>query len=80
MIKNYNIKKNNITVINNPYDFKEIYLKSKEIIKVKEKSFFKNPFILSVGRLNSQKNYELLIRIFYHIIKDKNLKITNYLF
>ena len=74
LIRNYNIKKNNITVINNPYDFKEIYLKSKEIIKVKEKKFFKNPFILSVGRLNSQKNYELLIRIFYHIIKDKKFK------
>jgi glycosyltransferase involved in cell wall biosynthesis len=76
LVKNYNIKRNNISVIVNPYNFKEIYSKSNEIIYDNEKKLFKDPFILSVGRLNSQKNYKLLIKIFYNIIKNK--KFQNY--
>ena len=76
LVKNYNINRNNIIIIVNPYNFEEIYLKSNETIDNNEKKFFKDPFILSVGRLNSQKNFNLLIRIFYNIIKNK--KFQNY--
>ncbi len=74
LVRNYNIKNKNIIVIVNPYDFKEINLKSNEMIKNNEKKFFKYPFILSVGRLNSQKNYELLINIFKNIVKNRRFE------
>ncbi len=74
LIKNYRVKKEKIIIIVNPYDFDEIYSKSKEVIEKKEKKFFKNPFILSVGRLNPQKNYKFLIKIFKHIIINKKFK------
>ena len=44
------------------------------MIKNNEKKFFKYPFILSVGRLNSQKNYELLINIFKNIVKNRRFE------
>ena len=50
------------------------------MIKKNEKKFFNYPFVLSVGRLNSQKNYELLINIFKNIVKNKGLKITDYIY
>ena len=74
LVKNYNIKNKNIIVIVNPYNFKEINLKSNEMINKNEKKFFKDPFILSVGRLNSQKNYKLLINIFKNIVKNKRFE------
>lgn len=78
LIANYGIRREKIRVIVNPYNFEEIYTKSKEAIKKGEKKLFKNSFILSVGRLNPQKNYEFLIKIFQHIVsnrKFKNLKL-----
>ena len=74
LINNYEIKKNKIRIIVNPYDFKEIYLKSNEVIKKDEKKLFKEPFILSVGRLNPQKNYEYLINIFRFVANNKKFK------
>ncbi len=74
LINNYNVDEKKISIIANPYDFKEIYKKSKEAIKDNEKKYFNAPFILSVGRLNPQKNYEFLIEIFQQIIKKRKFK------
>tara|TARA_B100000963_G_scaffold106180_1_gene92170 strand:- start:7701 stop:9956 length:2256 start_codon:yes stop_codon:yes gene_type:complete len=74
LIKNYNVKKDKISVIVNPYDFQDIYSKSNEHLDENEKKLLKEPFILSVGRLNPQKNYELLIKIFGFILKNKKFK------
>ena len=74
LVKNYNVKKDKIFVIVNPYDFQDIYSKSNEHLNENEKKLLKEPFILSIGRLNPQKNYELLIKIFKFILKDKKFK------
>ena len=61
----YGIK--NTSVIYNPVDFKNNE-------NVKDLDEFK-PFILGVGRLHPQKNFEMLIRAFAKINFDSNLKL-----
>ncbi|MDC3062397.1 glycosyltransferase [Candidatus Pelagibacter sp.] len=75
LIANYGTREDKIKIIPNPYDFKNILFKSKENVNKNEKILLRQPFILSVGRLNPQKNYELLFKIFNDIVKYK--KFTN---
>jgi len=66
---------NKINVINNPINLKKIdeeikLKKNKEIIsKIKKK------FIIAIGRLTYQKNFDILIYAFSEIYKDINLKL-----
>ena len=55
-------------VIYNPISVKQIIKNS----KIKNKLFFKKNFIISIGRLEKQKNYDCLIKAFY-LLKLKNL-------
>lgn len=61
--ENYGINKDKMSVLYNAVNLAEIYEKSKEVIS------FKEPFFLSVGRLDENKNHETLIRA-YALIKE----------
>ncbi|MAH97817.1 MAG: hypothetical protein CMA12_00500 [Euryarchaeota archaeon] len=77
LIKNYSVKRSKIHKLVNPYNFDEINSKSVENVSQNEKKLLSKPFILSVGRLNPQKNYDLLIKIFKYV-HDNNKKFKNY--
>ncbi|WP_415668861.1 glycosyltransferase, partial [Vibrio rarus] len=57
----YDVKISKIKVIYNPIDFEKIDILSKEDIVLPTSK----PYILGVGRLTKQKNFELLIRAFH---------------
>lgn len=58
-------------VIYNPISVKQITKNS----KIKKRLVFKKNFIISIGRLEKQKNYECLIKAFY-LLKLKNLYLV----
>ena len=65
LIQNFNIKKENIKVINNPVDL--------DLIKnIKKNNSFDTNFInfVSVGRLDLNKNFKMMINVFSKIRKD----------
>ena len=68
LIQNFNIKESKCELLYNAVDLEAIELKSKEAISLKE------PFILSVGRLDKGKNHTLLIRAFSKL--KTNLKLV----
>ena len=73
LVENYGLSPSKISVINNLIDYEKINNKS----KVDQKSFTFDPkkeYIISVGRLVKQKNYQLLIRAFSKI-KNKNVNL-----
>jgi glycosyltransferase involved in cell wall biosynthesis len=67
-----NLKKVGIvsTVINNPYDFKNLRFGDLDMIKK-----LNEPYILAVGRLIGIKGFDLLIKAFYNQNNVKTLKI-----
>ena len=66
---NFNVPRNKIKVINNPVETKEILKLSR--IKLKKK--LPRNYLISIGRLTYQKNYNFLIDSFYHFQKkNKN--------
>ena len=78
LIKNYNIEKNKIKVIYNPYDINKIQKLSQEKINDEYKEIFEKPTIINMGRLSEQKGQWHLLRAFKKVeteIKDAQLVI-----
>jgi len=63
LINNFNVPKNKIKVVYNPYDIDFIVQKSKEPLG-EFSCIFKYPVLINVGRLTKQKGQWWLIRIF----------------
>jgi glycosyltransferase involved in cell wall biosynthesis len=70
IIKNFGLKKEKIKVIYNPYDVEKIKQMTKEPIEDKYSDIFKNPTIITAGRLTKQKGQWHLIRPFKKV-KEK---------
>lgn len=70
LIENYNINHKKVETIYNFFDFKNIRIKAYE--NIKEKSLFKNPVIINVGRLTKLKGQWHLIKIFKEVKKEIN--------
>ena len=66
---NFNVKPKKIIKLQNPCEINKIIRLSNSKIDTKTKKLFKNKFILSIGRLDFQKNYSFLIKSFYHFQK-----------
>ncbi|MFW5891497.1 MAG: glycosyltransferase, partial [bacterium] len=78
LIKNYNLNRDKIKVIYNPYDIDEIEKKAIMQTEDEYKEVFKNPVIITMGRLTEQKGHWYLIRALKKIkesIKDIQLVI-----
>lgn len=74
LIKNFNVPFNKIITLDNPVDRKEIIKMSQ--IKIKEK--IPKKFLIAIGRLTYQKNYNLMINAYFKFrqkIKDCHLLI-----
>lgn len=72
LIVNFDTPKNKIKVIGNPAETKKMISLSKERIKEK----VPKKYLIAIGRLTYQKNYEFLIDSFYHFQKKiKNCKL-----
>ena len=67
LIKNFKVSEKNINILPNPVNIPFILKQSKKNLN------FKKKFILSVGRLAYQKNFELLIKS-YSLFLEKNDK------
>ncbi|MBG9814565.1 hypothetical protein ABD68_24325 [Bacillus endophyticus] len=67
LIKNYNIRREKVTVIYNPYDIEKIQSSANINIEEKFKPIFNSPVIINVGRLDKQKGQWHLIRAFKEI-------------
>lgn len=77
-ITNWNIPKDKLVVVNPPINIENITKLSLEDIPQSVKSFIKKEdnIIFSLGRLESQKNFHLLIEAFYQsYLKDSSLKL-----
>ncbi|MBF7066794.1 glycosyltransferase [Campylobacter volucris] len=68
LLQNFNIQADKCDILYNAIDLESISEKSKEQIP------FKDPFILSVGRLDSGKNHAMLIRAYAKV--QTNLKLV----
>ena len=68
LIRNFNTPKEKIKIIGNPAEYSKMIRLSKE--KIKEK--IPKSYLIAIGRLTYQKNYEFLIESFYHF--QKNIK------
>ena len=76
LIENFNIEKQKIKVIYNPFDVNQINDLSKEEIDNDEKYIFSSPVIINVGRLTKQKGQWHLIKIIEILKKDiPNIKL-----
>jgi glycosyltransferase involved in cell wall biosynthesis len=64
LVKNFNIPEEKVTVIYNPYNIDDIKKKSKEEIKHKWLNHQEYKTVVTVGRLEKQKNHSLLIKAF----------------
>ena len=66
---NFNVPKHKIEVINNPVEIKEIL----KLSKIKLRKNLPKNYLISIGRLTYQKNYDFLIDSYYHFQKkNKN--------
>lgn len=70
LIQNFRLDQNKIKVIYNPYDIEKINELAKEEIEEKYKDIFKNPTVITVGRLSKQKGQWHLIRAFKKVKKE----------
>lgn len=78
LIKNFGLDENKIKIIYNPYDIEKINKLVKEEIEEEYKEVFKNPTIITAGRLSRQKGQWHLIRAFKkikEIIPDAKLVV-----
>lgn len=70
LIKNYSLKEEKIKVIYNPYDIERINHLASESIEEKYSEIFKNPTVITVGRLSKQKGQWHLIRAFKKVKEE----------
>lgn len=78
LIENYGILPDKITVIYNSYPLKQIRELSNGSLRQRYRSIFDSPVIVTTGRLNKQKGYWYLIRVFSEVkkkIKDAKLVV-----
>lgn len=75
LVSSYQIAKNKISVIYNYIDQVETNSLAKSNIHIKQISLLK-PYILSLGSLSEQKNYQLLIKSFAKLPKNTNLNLV----
>lgn len=77
LVENFGVKKEKISTIYNPIDVEKIQTLSKEALEPQYQEIFKNPTLVSVGRLTKQKGQWHLIRAFSAVKKEiKNLKLV----
>lgn len=77
LIKSFNIKKEKIEVIYNPFDCKKIERLSKESLDKEYLELFENKVIINIGRLEKQKGQWNLINSFLKLKNDiKNIKLV----
>src|SRR3989344_613980 len=77
LVDNFGVKKEKISTIYNPIDVEKIKILSQEGLEPQYEEIFKNPTLVSVGRLARQKGQWHLIRAFSQIKKEiKNLKLV----
>ena len=72
LVKNFSFRSSNIIVLNNPIDIDGIKVKSNEGFINKKYG----KFILGCGRLNIQKDFQLLIKAFSKICSQKKLNLV----
>jgi len=70
LIENYNIDRNRINVIYNPYDIEKIIKMSKKPLKKEYRNIFSNTTIVNMGRLTKAKGQWHLLRVFKKV-KEK---------
>jgi glycosyltransferase involved in cell wall biosynthesis len=76
LIKNYRINPNKVKIIHNPYPIDEIRQLSNESLGSYEE-IFKEPILITAGRLTKQKGQWYLLRIFKALKeKHKDLKLV----
>ena len=75
LVSSYQIANNKISVIYNYIDQVETNSLAKSNIHIKQISLLK-PYILSLGSLSAQKNYQLLIKSFAKLPKNTNLNLV----
>lgn len=78
-IESWNLPSEKLYVLNPPIHTAKIVSLSNEEIIEKVRTFVnqEDELIFSLGRLESQKNFELLIDVFYHAqLENKNLKLA----
>lgn len=69
LIEDYGFKSNQVDVIYNPIDFKEINRMAKQDVLAKDKKLFSKSFVFTnVGRLTKQKGQNNLIQAFRHVV------------
>jgi glycosyltransferase involved in cell wall biosynthesis len=74
---NFGVKKERISTIYNPIDVDKIQELAKESLESQYQEIFKNPVIISTGRMTKQKGQWHLIRAFAAAKKEtKNLKLV----
>lgn len=77
LASNFNINREKIEVIYNPFDCKQIEALAKEELEDEYKGIFKNDVIINVGRLTNQKGQWKLIKSFYELKKlHKDIKLV----
>ncbi|MTI59142.1 MAG: glycosyltransferase [Firmicutes bacterium] len=77
LIKNFNIKSENVEVIYNPYNIENIDRLSNESIDEKYKKIFDKKVIMTIGSLTYQKGQWHLIRAFSKLLeREKKLNLV----
>ena len=64
---NFGIKKEKIKIISNPVDVERIQKQAEYPIETEPQEIFRNPVIITMGRLSEEKNYGSLIKSFKDI-------------
>ncbi len=72
LIESFNIKKEKITVINNPLDSAMIVQMAAEDMAGDETIFFKAPVLITVGSLIEQKGHRHLIHVFKRVKESRS--------
>lgn len=78
LINNYNLPSEKICVINNSYPIEQIEGLANEELTKKEQDIFRNPVIITSGRLHKQKGHKHLLNAFKQV--NKLIPHTNLVF
>ena len=75
LIKNFNVDPNYVKTIYSPIQIDTIIEKSNEALTSELMDHKQVPIILTVGRLEPQKDFETLIRAFAHVLESRQCKL-----